>query len=202
MYVPEPFAERDDALIAAMMERAGLGVLVTHGRDGLFASHLPVMLEDGLFVSHCARANPHRNLVDEEEALLIFAGPQAYVSPSHYPSKAVHGRVVPTWNYEAVHVHGRLSWFEEPDRLLGVVTRLSDHHEAGRDPAWSVDDAPAAYIHRLLNGIVGLELRPTRIEAKRKLSQHQNAEDRNGAIAGLSGEQPVIAELMRGVRLG
>lgn len=197
MYIPDPFAERDPDAIAAMIGRAGLGVLVTHGPEGLFASHLPVAWEEGVFVSHCARANPHRVLAGGGEALLIFSGPQAYVSPSHYPSKAVHGRVVPTWNYEAVHVHGSLTWFEEPERLLALVTRLTNRHEAGRERPWSVSDAPAAYVERLLAGFVGLELRPTRIEAKRKLSQHQNAEDRAGAIAGLAGEHPELAALMR-----
>lgn len=199
MYIPEAFAEHGSNEIAAMVARSGLGVLVTHGPGGLFASHLPVAFEGGLFVSHCARANPHRDLASGEEALLIVSGPQAYVSPSHYPSKAVHGRVVPTWNYEAVHVYGRLSWFEEPERLLALVTRLTDGHEAGRARPWAVGDAPPAYVERLLAGFVGLELRPTRIEAKRKLSQHQNAADREGAISGLAGEHPEISALMRAV---
>lgn len=197
MYIPSAFAETDDEVVAAMVARSGLGLLVTHGPDGLFASHLPVIREGGVFVSHCARANPHRNLADDGEALLIFAGPQGYVSPAHYPSKAAHGRVVPTWNYEAVHVYGRLTWTEDRERLLAIVSGVSEQHEAGRAEPWAVGDAPAAYIERLLNGIVGWELRPTRIEAKRKLSQHQNAEDRNGAIAGLSQENPPLAELMR-----
>ena len=155
MHVPDRFAEQDPAVIAAMVERAGLAVLVTHG-------------------------------------------PDAYVSPGWLPSKAEGGRVAPTWNYEAVHVHGRLAWFEDCARLLEVVTRISDRMELGRPRPWAVADAPAAYVDRLLAGIVGFELRPTRIEAKRKLSQHQNKADRDGAMAGLAAENPLLAELMRG----
>lgn len=202
MYIPDAFAEHDPAAVAAMVERAGLGVLITHGGDGFFASHLPFAWEEGVFVSHCARANPHRQQAGEGEALLIFAGPQGYVSPSHYPSKAEHGRVVPTWNYEAVHVQGRLTWFEEPDRLLSLVTRLTDRHEADRAHPWAVTDAPDDYIRRMTAGFVGLELRPTRILAKRKLSQHQNARDRDGAIEGLADDHPVLAELMRSAAPG
>lgn len=197
MYIPEAFAEQDADVIAAMVARSGLGVLVTHGAEGLFASHLPFAWEDGVFVSHCARANPHRALAGDGEALLIFSGPQGYVSPGLVPSKATHGRVVPTWNYEAVHVHGRVTWFEERERLLALVTRLTDRHEAGRAAPWAVADAPADYVARLLNGFVGLELRPTRVEAKRKLSQHQDERDRAGVVAGLRCENPELSALMR-----
>lgn len=198
MYIPDAFVETDPEAVAAMIARSGLGVLVTDGPDGLFASHLPFAHEEGAFVSHCARANPHRDLADGAEALLIFSGPQAYVSPGWYPSKAEHGRVVPTWNYEAVHVYGTVSWFEDRARLLSLVARLTDGHEAERERPWSLDEAPRDYIDRLLNGFVGLELRPTRIEAKRKLSQHQNAADHAGAVAGQ--EQPEFAALMRSAR--
>ena len=168
MFVPAAFASEDPSTLEAMIERAGLAVLVTHGRDGLFATHLPVLHETGGFLGHLARANPHRERAGDGEALLIFPGPQAYVSPAWYPSKAEHGRTVPTWNYEAVHVYGTLSWFEDRERLL--------------------------------RGIVGVFLTPTRVEVSRKLSQNRDEADRAGVIAGLSAEPSaqahVVAELM------
>jgi transcriptional regulator len=132
------------------------------------------------------------------EALVVFAGPHADVSPGWYPSKAEHGRVVPTWNYEAVHVYGELVWRDERDWLLANVAALSDRFEAAQDRPWSVDDAPADFIARLAAGIVGVELRITRVEAKRKLSQNRSEADRQGVVAGLerSGETAVAA-LMR-----
>ena len=202
MFAPAAFANEDSATVRAMIERAGLAVLVTHGPDGLFATHLPVLQEAGGFLGHLARANPHRARAGEDEALLIFPGPQAYVSPAWYPSKAEHGRTVPTWNYEAVHVYGTLSWFDDRERLLDAVTRLTARHEAGRPEPWSPSDAPPDYIERLLRGIVGVFLTPTRVEAARKLSQNRDEADRAGVIAGLSGEPSAqaraVAELMAG----
>lgn len=201
MFNPQPFAEQDLGVIAAMIERAGLAVLVTHGANGLFATHLPVLRQDGILITHLARQNPHRNMAGSGEAMLIFAGPDAYVSPAWYPSKAEHGRAVPTWNYEVVHVYGELVWFDDHDRLLDHVDRLSRTHEAGRDQPWSITDAPAGYIDRLLAGIVGLEMRPTRVEAKRKLSQNKSVADYDGVVAGLeAASEPgagLLADLMR-----
>ena len=202
MFIPAAFAQEDAATLAAMIERAGLAVLVTHGPDGLFATHLPVLHEPGGFLGHLARANPHRQRAGDGEALLIFPGPQAYVSPAWYPSKAEHGRAVPTWNYEAVHVYGTLTWFDDGERLLDAVSRLSARHEAGRPEPWSPADAPPEYIERLLRGIVGVHLTPTRIEGVRKLSQNRDDADRAGVIAGLAAEPShqarTVAELMEG----
>jgi transcriptional regulator len=122
--------------------------------------------------------------------LAIFQGPSAYVSPAWYAAKAEHGRVVPTWNYEAVHVRGRLRWFDDPAGLLDVVQRLTDRFEAGRAAPWSVADAPADYVERLMAGIVGVELTVTAIEGKRKLSQNRPAGDRARIVAGLAAEGP------------
>lgn len=206
MFTPEVFAENDPGVITAMIDRAGLAVLVTHGPDGLFATHLPVLQEDGVLIGHLARQNPHRDRAGPGEALLIFRGPEAYVSPSWYPSKAEHGRAVPTWNYEAVHVYGGLAWFDDGHRLLDHVAQLSRSHEAGREQPWSISDAPAGYIDRLIGGIVGLELRPTRIEAKRKLSQNKSATDHQGVVTGLKTESraaaALVADLMHAERLG
>jgi transcriptional regulator len=200
MFIPAAFAQEDAATQAAMIERAPLAVLVTHGPGGLCATHLPVLHEADGFLGHLARANPHRQRAGDGEALLIFPGPQAYVSPGWYPSKAEHGRAVPTWNYEAVHVYGTLTWFDERERLLDAVSRLSARHEAGRPDPWSPADAPPEYIERLLRGIVGVHLSPTRVEAARKLSQNKDEADRAGVIAGLAAEPShqarSVAELM------
>lgn len=188
MYAPEPFAETDPDLIAALIERARLGVLVTHGPKGLFATHLPWLHDRaaGVLLGHLARANPHRALAGGGEALAIFSGVDAYVSPTWYPSKATDGRQVPTWNYEAVHVYGRLEWIEARDELHALVSRLSERFEVGRPEPWAVSDAPSDYVERLLRGIVGVRLVITRVEAKRKLSQNKSAADRDGVRSALA----------------
>lgn len=188
MWTPPAYAETDPDAIAQMIEAARLGVLVTHGADGLQATHLPFLFEREpmRLVGHVARANPHRTLAGDGEALVILSGPEAYVSPNWYPSKAADGRQVPTWNYEAVHLYGRLDWFDDRAGLLDVVGRLSDRHERAQALPWSVADAPAGYIDKLLNGIVGLALTVTRVEAKRKMSQNKPDADRLGVIEGLA----------------
>jgi transcriptional regulator len=155
------------------------------------ATHLPfiVDVDRGRLLGHVARANPHEAMT-VDEALVIFQGVDAYVSPSFYATKAEHGRVVPTWNYEAVHVRGRLRWFSDRDRLLKVVDGLSSRFEAGRASPWSVADAPADYIERLLGGIVGVELTVTSVIGKRKLSQNQPAANHAGVVAGLQAGSP------------
>lgn len=197
MFVPRVFSEDNPKTINTMIDRAGLPVLITHGPGGLFASHLPVFRKGELFIGHLARKNPHRDRTSGGEALLIFSGPDAYVSPSWYPSKAKHGREVPTWDYEAVHVYGKLTWVDEPQALIAIVNELTQLHERGRSKPWSIREAPAEFIERLLRGIVGVELRQTRIEAKRKLSQNKKKEDRNGVANALGGEAPTMAELIR-----
>jgi transcriptional regulator len=203
MYLPDAFAVADAAEIGDLLARAPLGCLVTHGPDGLFASHLPFVHdpEEGVLAGHLARANPHRTQAGDEEALVIFQGLNAYVSPNWYPSKADHGRVVPTWNYEMVHVYGAISWREEADWLRANVAALTRRFEADQPRPWTLEDAPAGHIDRLLKAIVGVELRITRIEAKRKLSQNRPEADREGVILGLSqsgAEQSRrMAELMR-----
>lgn len=197
MYRPPAFAVDNADLVDAMILRAGLALLVGRGPDGLVATHLPMRLdrERGVLEGHVARPNRHAGT--DGDALVVFSGPQAYVSPGFYPSKAEHGRQVPTWNYEAVHVHGRAEWFGEPGRLLGLLERLTDVHEAGRETPWRVSDAPPDYTERLLRGIVGVEVAIERVEAKRKLSQNKDARDRGGVIAGLRADGAhAVAELM------
>ncbi len=137
-------------------------------------------------MGHVARANPHWSMSAEGEALVIFQGANAYVSPNLYPSKAEHGRVVPTWNYEAVHVYGQAVWRDDPAWLRWAVSSLTDRFEAGQAQPWSIHDAPDDHVERQLRGIVGIELKISRIEAKRKLSQNRSDADRNAVQVGLA----------------
>lgn len=206
MYVPEHFAVADaDALIARLARRFA-GVLVSVDGDGQpVATHMPLLWdpERRIVSGHIARANPQWRL-GAGRGLIVLAGPEAYVSPSYYPSKAEHGKTVPTWNYEAVHLSGPIEWFEDAERLADVVRRLSAFHEHDRAEPWSIEDAPPAYISAMLRGIVGVEMRVDRVEAKRKLSQNKSTADFEGVIAGLGeGDAAAteIAALMRAIRV-
>ena len=184
MYVPDHFREdRTDVLQQAVREIA-FATLVTPGLD---ANHLPMLLSDGVLRGHVARANPVWKGGDGE-ALAIFLGPHAYVSPNWYPSKAETGNAVPTWNYLTVHARGSIRWTQDADWLRAHVTALSDAHEAPREEPWKVGDAPASYIDALLRAIVGFELNVTGLEGKWKLSQNREAGDRAGVHDGFSRE--------------
>jgi transcriptional regulator len=180
--------------------------LVTHGEQGLQASHLPLLLNtdegpNGTLYGHFAKANPQwKELQNGAEALVIFAGADAYVSPGFYPSKAEHGKVVPTWNYVAVHAYGSAQVFTDADRLRTLVSALTDRHEAGRAQPWKVADAPADYIDGMLKAIVGFALPIQRLEGKRKLSQNRNTADiagvREGLAASPDAHDQALAHLM------
>jgi transcriptional regulator len=190
MYTPTAFKDDDRTSIHAMIEAAGLATLVTMTGEGLVATPLPFLLAPdegplGTLYGHVARANPQWRLAATGEALAIFAGPGAYVSPGWYATKAEHGRVVPTWNYAAVHAYGAAEFFEDPVRLRAVVAWLTDRHEAGRAEPWSVGDAPEAFVQTQLKGIVGVRLPVARLEGKRKFSQNRSAADREGVARGL-----------------
>lgn len=203
MYVPPAFREdRIDVLHAAIRE-AGLATLVSLGADGLVASHVPMLLDaaagpNGTLYGHLAKANPHaRAGVAGVDALAIFQGPDAYITPSWYETKRPTGKVVPTWNYIAIHAMGPLELFDDADRLLHLVTRLTLRHEGGRDRPWAVDDAPADFIQAQLKGITGFALPIARIEGKWKMSQNRPAADRTGVVDGLRGEgQEDVAALV------
>lgn len=190
MYLPPSFSEENLPVLHRAIGEARLATLVTNGAEGMIASHLPLVLDpsagpNGTLYGHVARANPHARVAPGSEGLAIFTGPEAYVSPSWYPGKVEHGRVVPTWNYVAIHAYGPLETFDAPARLLDVVTRLTERHEAGRDRPWAVSDAPADFIAGMLKGIVGFALPIARIEGKWKMSQNRPAADRDGIAAGL-----------------
>lgn len=205
IYVPPVNAVDDEAEIRAMVAAYGAAELITTGDDDYpRATLLPILWERDVVVAHLARANPHwREITDDTPALLVCGGPQAYVSPTWYASKAEHGRVVPTWNYSAVHLTGRARVHEDPDWLREVVTRLTDHHENGREHRWQVTDAPASYVAGQLRAIVGVEIRIERVEAKAKLSQNRSEADRRGVVAGLEAEQtPGPGQVARVMRSG
>ena len=194
MYNPPAFREDDPGILRGIMRGVRLALLVSAAPDGGVpeATHLPLVLAEeegphGTLYGHVAKANPQwRGLAVAGAARAIFTGPEAYVSPSFYPSKQEHGRVVPTWNYIAVQAHGRIRLFDDPDRLLALVSTLTDRHEADRADPWKVADAPESFVRAQLKGIVGFEISVERLEGKRKLSQNRSSADRDGVVAGLA----------------
>ncbi|SHM24741.1 FMN-binding negative transcriptional regulator [Roseibium suaedae] len=204
MYTPPAFAENDAAEIRKMIEAAGLATLVTMTSDGLMATPLPLFLKSdegtsGVLYGHIARANPQWKHEPQGEALVIFPGLDAYVSPGWYPSKAEHGKVVPTWNYSAVHVYGDLEFFEDADRLHQVVSRQTEKHEQNRPETWAVTDAPEAFVAAQLRGIIGVRIEISRIEAKKKFSQNRQLQDRQGVAEGLAKEDNPSARAMASI---
>lgn len=206
MYLPSHFEERRPEEIRRLLRAFPLGMLVTHGADGLDVVHVPFEAEpaEGLpatLAAHVARANPvWRGLRDGDEVLVVFRGDEAYVSPNWYPSKHEHHRQVPTWNYQVVHVHGRIRLREDEAFLRGLLARLTRTHEAraGNAPPWRMTDAPPDYIAGLLQAIVGLEVRVERVLAKSKLSQNKDARDRGSVIAEMEARGLAnMAEAMR-----
>lgn len=169
--------------------------LVTVGPDGRPDSTLlPVLVEGDRVLGHLARANPHgARITAGTPGLLVVGGPDAYVSPGWYASKAEHGRVVPTWNYTEVQLRGSVTVHDDPDWVLDVVTRLTERHEAGRETPWAVTDAPPQYVRGQLRAVVGIELVVESVEGKAKLSQNRSAADRAGVVAGLGSEGAATA---------
>ncbi|MBA3286772.1 MAG: FMN-binding negative transcriptional regulator [Acidimicrobiia bacterium] len=192
MYRPPAFDVTDIGELQTAIEAAGPAHLVSLTDDGLVGSLVPMLLDrsagrHGALVGHLARANRHWRAASRDvESMAIFAGPDAYVSPSWYATKYQSGKVVPTWNYEVVHVYGELLVHDDPVWLEALVRRLTDHHESARDDPWSVDDAPGDFVQGQLRAIVGIELEISRIEGNRKLSQNRSDDDRAGVVRGLS----------------
>jgi transcriptional regulator len=206
MYTPRSFAIDDLQQMQQHMLDTRLAMVITHGAQGLQASHLPLLLRpdqgpNGTLYGHFARANPQwKELQEGAEALVIFAGADAYVSPGFYPGKAEHGKVVPTWNYVAVHAYGTAQVITDAEPLLDLVSALTDRHEAGRAQPWKVADAPADYIDGMLKAIVGFALPIQRLEGKRKLSQNRSSADMAGVREGLAAspdaQDRALAQLM------
>jgi transcriptional regulator len=216
VYLPKHFTARDRAAVEAFVDSAGAADLVTFDGTKPVASLIPIIWdrpagaqdghgtgenEHGRLLGHLALANPQwRSAGPETVGLAIVHGPQAYISPSWYPSTARHGKMVPTWNYISVHFTGRLTVHRDPEWIRDVVSRLTVRHEAGRASPWRVNDAPGDFIDGQLRAIVGVEMAIATVEAKEKLSQNRNAEDRAGALDGLRHEPgagpAAIADLM------
>jgi len=206
MYLPPAFTMPSPETQGVVCTFAGLAHVVVAAADGFESSPLPMLWEEstdigpdefgpdighlGWLVGHVAKPNPIVRLVGDRTvpALVILPGTDAYVSPNYYPSKRVEPRVVPTWNYDMVHVHGRLRLVDDPEWLLALVTRLTNVHEAERAEPWAVADAPNDFIEAMLRGIVGVEVRIERVEGKGKWSQNRRAEDQAGVAAGLRAE--------------
>jgi transcriptional regulator len=206
MYLPEQFHVTDRARLHALMRGRPFATLVSAGPSGLLGTHLPTVLkpDDGALGSiecHVARANPHwRDFADGLDALMIFQGAEAYIRPSWYPSKARHGKVVPTWNYATVHAYGRARTIEDRSWLARHVSELSDQQEQGEHAPWATSDAPSDFVEAMLRGIVGIRFEITRLEGKWKMSQNRDAADRTGTVTGLrargEGRDSEVADLV------
>jgi transcriptional regulator len=190
MHVPDQFRVEDVGEMHALMRARPFATLVSAGSAGLTATHLPTVLKDegehGVVECHLARANPHwRDLAEGREALMIFHGPDGYVTPNWYPSKAQHGKAVPTWNYAVVHAYGRPEVVQDKAWLRRHVGELTDRQERDEVKPWAVSDAPESYIDVMLRGIVGFRFAIARLEGKWKMSQNRETQDRLGVVEGL-----------------
>jgi transcriptional regulator len=204
MYLPAHFAESRAAELQRIVREHPLGALVICTNSGLDANHIPFELDDsqgeaGTLRAHVARANPLSEAMQGTPVLVIFSGAQGYVSPNWYPSKQETHRHVPTWNYEAVHVHGALRVLDDATFARGLLARLTRHHEAAEPRPWKMGDSPADYIDALLKQVVGIEVDITRWEGKRKLSQNRESRDVAGVILALDerGNAPLAAAMKR-----
>jgi transcriptional regulator len=211
MYTPSHFAETRPAVLHELIATHPLGTLVTLGTAGLDANLIPFEFDPtptaaaphGTLLAHVARANPlWRDHAGTPEVLVVFSGPQSYITPSWYvASKPAHGQVVPTWNYCTAHAHGPLVIHDDPAWLLALVTRLTQRHEAPRPAPWAVTDAPPDFIAKQLRAIVGLEIPVTRLTGKWKVSQNRPSADHPGIVAGLTASPaPDAAAMARLVR--
>ncbi len=206
MYLPPDFQEERVPVLHDAIRQARLGTLITLGPEGIEASHVPMIVDPepapfGTLRGHIARANPQwRRAAADVQALAVFLGPDAYITPSWYETKRQTGKVVPTWNYVAVHAYGAVRFFDDAARLLALVTKLTETHESGRAAPWGVSDAPKDYIAGMLKAIVGFELPIARLEGKWKMSQNRPAADRAGVVEGLQREggagEATVAEIV------
>ncbi len=191
MYLPSHFVQDDPEPLYGLIAASPLGTWIERDGDATLVNHVPFMrmpggpTGNGVLVGHVARANPVWRALSGRAGIVVFQGPQAYVSPSWYPSKAVHHKVVPTWNYAVVHAHGVARAVEDRARLREIVERLTQTHETGREAPWKVGDAPADFIESMLSAIVGIEIPIDALVGKWKVSQNRTAADRAGVAAGL-----------------
>lgn len=208
MYTPSHFNESRTIELHAFMQRHPLASVVTQSNGRLDANPVPLLLDPavaplGALRGHVARANPvWREITAGAEVLVLFQGPDSYVSPGFYPSKQEHGRVVPTWNYSVVHARGTIRWVHDASWLHELVGQLTDRHEAAQPRPWKVSDAPEDYVAKMIEAIVGLEISITELKGKLKLSQNRSTADREGVRTGLAQatdpRSVAVAHLMRG----
>ncbi len=202
MYQPPIFKQNSFDVMHHLIRANPFATVVCSSNGGLQANHLPLLLhadlsEYGILRGHVSRANSlWRDYDPSIDVLAIFQGAHHYISPSWYPSKEEHGKVVPTWNYVAVHASGPLQIFQERDLLLDHINNLTFNFENARDEPWSVSDAPEDYVQRQLRGIVGIEIKIKSLEGKWKISQNRPEKDRAGVVAGLQDEESEIATCM------
>ncbi len=194
MYLPSYHAQKETAALCALIEAHPLGAWVCQTSTGLVANHIPFLLDrslgrSGTLLGHVARANPvWKQLAGDVPSVVLFQGPQSYITPRWYPSKSEHGKVVPTWNYAVAHVRGVARAVQDRTWLLDMLTRLTAANEASVDVPWKVSDAPAEFIERLMGAIVGIEITIDHIEGKLKASQDEELPDRLATVAGLSAQ--------------
>ena len=203
MYAPPPYRVDDLDRLYAHMDAFPFATLVRNATGGPAVAYLPLALSksasgDAVLLGHLAKANPFWQRTEGAEVVALFSGPDGYISPSHYPSKSVHGKVVPTWNYVRVEARGRLSIETSPDRMRHYIDAPTTMMERRRENPWSANDAPADFINNLANAIVGIRIDIVSLEGSWKLDQRKAAADREGAIAGLRSEgNEDLATLMR-----
>ncbi|MEO8624113.1 MAG: FMN-binding negative transcriptional regulator [bacterium] len=205
MYIPRSYAEAGTDRLHEFITAHPFAALIT-ANDGLFATHLPLVLRPdvgtlGTLEGHVARANEHhKRVTSPSDALVIFSGPHAHVTPTWYPSKEESGKVVPTWNYVAVHVYGTVRFIDDPEFLRAHLARLTETHETARGSEWTTNDPPEEYVTQQLRAIVGVEIAITRVEGKWKMSQNRGEADIDGVVAGLrdSGniQDAVVADIV------
>ena len=203
MYCPAQFEEPRPEVLQQLIAEHPLATIVRLGPDGLVADHVPVLHmpadsegEHGHLIGHVERANPLWQAQPDDELLLVFQGPQTYISPNWYATKAEAGKVVPTWNYAVVHAHATLTPMHEPKAVLGILKQLTQRHEATQPHPWQVDDAPAEFTHKLLEHIVGVRFDILRMQGKWKVSQNQPEANRASVVSGLIGQGSEAAEAM------
>ncbi len=202
MYLPKHFEQANPQALSGLMRDHPLAALVTVQDGQVTADHVPLEYDAAtrMLRGHVARANPLWKAAAGQRVLAVFGGPQAYVSPSWYPSKATTHKVVPTWNYTVVHAHGTLQAVEDAPWLHALVSRLTDHHEAPQLKPWSVNDAPVDYVQQMLRAIVGIQVAVDSLVGKWKISQNRAEPDRLGVAGGLQAgteEARAMASLVR-----
>ena len=207
MHIPKKFKQNDPNHLKDIILKYPFATLITNSDSGLEANHIPIFLNQSkgkdILQGHIAKVNPlWKNLKDKSEVLVVFNGPNCYISPNYYPTKKETGKVVPTWNYVTVHVKGVMSYIHDEKWKLNMLNNLTNQHEVGQPNPWSISDAPEEYIQKMIPAIVGLEIKALSITGQWKVSQNQPEQNKQGVAAGLSQESESdsqkIAELVKG----